>query len=210
MKSSDENICRVTGPLWWRIHRSPVDYPHKGQWRGTLMFSLICPWTNGSANNRDAGDFRISWWRHQMEAFAALLDLFEGNPPVTGGLPLQRPMTQSLDVFFDLPLNKRLSKQSRRRWFSDIMMASSNGSIRVTGPLWGESTSHRWIPLTKANDAELWYFLWSTPEQMVEQTIAGDLIRQLCSLWRHYNTWFGSVCYCMKSSLNTASVINIH
>ena len=28
------------------IHRSPVDSPHKGQWRGTLMFSLICAWTN--------------------------------------------------------------------------------------------------------------------------------------------------------------------
>ena len=30
-------------------HRSPVDSPHKGQWRGTLMFSLICAWTNSWA-----------------------------------------------------------------------------------------------------------------------------------------------------------------
>ena len=45
------------------------------------------------------------------------------------------------------------------------MMTSSNGSIfRVTGPLCGEFTGHRWIPLTKASDAELWCFLWSTPE----------------------------------------------
>ena len=36
--------------------RSPMDSPHKGQWRGSLMFSLICAWTNGCANNRDAGD----------------------------------------------------------------------------------------------------------------------------------------------------------
>ena len=35
---------------------SLVDSPHKGQWRGDLMFSLICAWTNGSANNQDAGD----------------------------------------------------------------------------------------------------------------------------------------------------------
>ena len=40
------------------IHRSPVDSPHKGQWRGTLMFSLICPWTNCWSNNQDAGDLR--------------------------------------------------------------------------------------------------------------------------------------------------------
>ena len=38
------------------IHRSPVNSPHKGQWRGALMFSLICAWTNGWANNREAGD----------------------------------------------------------------------------------------------------------------------------------------------------------
>ena len=40
-----------------------------------------------------------------------------GNPPVTGGFPSQRPVTRSFDVFFDLRLNKRLSKQSRRRGF---------------------------------------------------------------------------------------------
>ena len=51
------------------------------------------------------------------------------------------------------------------------MVTSSNGNIfRVTGPLWEESTGHRWIPLTKASDAELRWFLWSAPEQTVEQT----------------------------------------
>ena len=41
------------------IHRSPVNSPHKGQWRGALLFCLICAWTNGYyANNRDAGDLR--------------------------------------------------------------------------------------------------------------------------------------------------------
>ena len=40
------------------IHRSPVDSPHKGQWRGVLMFSLVCAWINGWANNQDAGDLR--------------------------------------------------------------------------------------------------------------------------------------------------------
>ena len=40
------------------IHRSPVDSPHKGQWRGALMFSLICAWTSSWVNNRDAGDSR--------------------------------------------------------------------------------------------------------------------------------------------------------
>ena len=57
------------------------------------------------------------------------------------------------------------------------MMTSSNGNIfRVTGPLWGENNGHRWIPLTKASDAELWCFLWSAPEQTVEQTIETPVI----------------------------------
>ena len=42
-----------------------------------------------------------------------------------------------------------------------VMMTSSNGTIlRVTGPLWGESTGHRWIPLTKTSVVDLWGFLF--------------------------------------------------
>ena len=48
-------------------------------------------------------------------------------------------------------------------------MTSSNGNIfRVTGPLCGEFTGHRWIILTKASDAELWCFLSAVPEQTVD------------------------------------------
>ena len=57
------------------------------------------------------------------------------------------------------------------------MMTSSNGNIsRVTGPLRGESTGHRWIPLTKASDTEIWYFLWFVPKQMVKQAIETQVI----------------------------------
>ena len=58
-----------------------------------------------------------TWWRLQMEAFFALLVLCVGTPHATCGIPSQRPVTRSFDVFFDLRVNKRLSKQSRRRWF---------------------------------------------------------------------------------------------
>ena len=45
------------------------------------------------------------------------------------------------------------------------MMTSSNGNIyRVTGHLYGEFTGPRWIPHTKASDAELWCLPWSAPE----------------------------------------------
>ena len=42
------------------------------------------------------------WWRHQMEAFSALLAICAGNSPVTGEFPAQRPVTRSFDVLFDL------------------------------------------------------------------------------------------------------------
>ena len=49
-------------PRYWTFvrgnHRSPVNSPHKGQWRRDLMSSLICAWINGWVNNRKAGDFR--------------------------------------------------------------------------------------------------------------------------------------------------------
>ena len=55
---------------------------------------------------------------------------------------------------------------------TNIMMTSSNGNIfRVAGPLCGDFTGHRLIPLKKASDAELWCFLWSAPEQTLKQTI---------------------------------------
>ena len=40
------------------IQRSPVNSPHKGEWPGPLLFSLICVWINGWVNNREAGDLR--------------------------------------------------------------------------------------------------------------------------------------------------------
>ena len=44
-------ICAGNSPV-------PVTSPHKGQWRGTLTFSLICAWIKGWVNNREAGDLR--------------------------------------------------------------------------------------------------------------------------------------------------------
>ena len=66
---------------------------------------------------RRVTELNDSWWRHQMETFSALLALYERNSPVTGEFPSQRPVTRSFDVYFDLCLDKWLSKQSRRWGF---------------------------------------------------------------------------------------------
>ena len=63
---------------------------------------------------------KSSWWRHQMETFSMLLAICAGNSPVTGEFPTQRPVTRSFDVFFDLRLNKGLSKLSWGWWFETL------------------------------------------------------------------------------------------
>ena len=80
----------------------------------------------------------LPWWRHQMEAFSALLAICAGNSPVPGESPAQRPVTRSFDVFFDLRLNTWLSKQSWGWWFETL-----------SRPLW----SHR-------NDSSTCLFFW--------------------------------------------------
>ena len=54
-RSKKTSKLRVTGLCVW-YSPVPVNSPHKGQWRGVLMFSLICVWINGWVNNREAGD----------------------------------------------------------------------------------------------------------------------------------------------------------
>ena len=69
-----------------------------------------------------------TWWRHQMEAFSVLVALCEGNPPITGGFPSQRPVTRSFDLFFHLHLNKRLNKQ---RIAGDLRRQGANYDVTV-------------------------------------------------------------------------------
>ena len=67
-----------------------------------------------------------------------------------------------------------------------IMMTSSDGNIfRVTGLLCGEFTGHRWIPHTKASDAELWCFL--STRQLSKQWRRWWYETLLRSSWRHCN-----------------------
>ena len=73
----------------------------------------------------------LSWWRHQMEIFSALLALCARNSSVTDEVPSQRPVTCSFGIFFDLRLNKCLNIQTRRWWFET-----------PSRPLWSHCNVH--------------------------------------------------------------------
>ena len=95
----------------------------------------------------------MSWWRHQMETFSALLVLCAGNSPVTGEYPPQRPVTRSFDLFFDMRLNKRLSNQSCGWWFetpSCSLWRHHNGVDPLRFPHWRWRPSCRRSPYMEA------------------------------------------------------------
>ena len=80
---------------------------------------------------------RITWWRHEMETFSALLDLCAGNFPHRG---------QWRGAFFDLRLSKRLNKESRRRWFEtpsrSLWRHCNESGIQVVIKVWIKAFSH--------------------------------------------------------------------
>ena len=80
MTSSNGNIFHVTGHLCG-------NFPHKGHWRGALMFSLICVWINNWVNNREAGDLRCYRTHYDVTVmypvmYPSLCNLFENWAPV--------------------------------------------------------------------------------------------------------------------------------
>ena len=116
-------LC-IAAPFVMGIQQRLVESPHK---RPTMLLVL-------------------TWWRYQMETFSAMLALCAGNSPVNGEFPTKRPVTPMFFfyVLLDLRLNKRLSKQSRRRWFetpscslwrqcNEVIMESSAGKLCVAG-----------------------------------------------------------------------------
>ena len=117
----------------------------------------------------DQFDLFIHWWeetrlflvvRFMMTSsngsIFCVIDLCAGNSTVTGEFPSRRPVTRSFDVFFDLRLNKRLSKQSRRRWLETTSRSLwRHCNIRVA------ECYVLWIIPTLSTVREIWqkYFL---------------------------------------------------
>ena len=85
------------------IHRSLVNYPHKGQWRAALVFSFIYAWTNAKVRNQDAGDS----WRHRSPNDVTVVWWRRGH--------LTRGFLLSL-VVFDCPWVQQTVRTHSREW----------------------------------------------------------------------------------------------
>ena len=93
-----------------------------------------------------------AWWRNQMETFSALLALWAGNSLVTGEFLSQRSVTRSFDVFFDLHLNKQLSKQSWRLWCETLLRSLWRHCNATYGEITWLHMAYNW----KRPDAYTW------------------------------------------------------
>ena len=197
--------------------RSPVNSPHKGQWHGAVMFSLICIWINGWVSNREAGDLR----RYRAH-YDVIVIVYHSCKCPDHNCACILPLIFNIIIFmmfpkrmgFECPLTGLCRSKFRPRLpkytFTGYaliytnhgscsvakprhhfcMMTSSNGNIfRVTGLLWGETTGDWWISLTKAGDDELWYFLWRAPQQTIEQTIETPVIWDAIALIMTSRYW---------------------
>ena len=83
-----------------------------------------------------------------------------------------------------------------------LMMASSDGNIfSVIGLLWGEFTCHRWIPLTKESDSELWCFFDVRPNKRLKKKHWNC---RWFETWRHpcYVTVMWANLHCQRWILN--------
>ena len=126
MMSSNGNIFRAAGLSARGIHRSPVNSPHKGQWRGALILSLICVWTNNWANDGDDGDlthhrahsdvtvvnYKVLWNVRKLTECGLFLDkVFPTD--VWKSLSLRRVTSFMTDIYADVNMKRRNSHRCR-------------------------------------------------------------------------------------------------
>ena len=111
----DDVIKWTHFPLYWPvvrgIHRWPVASPHTGQWSRALMFTSICAWTNGLANNRDAGFFRRHRANYDTTVMSNLFSLTRQS------LVDSSQRNNIVNFVVIVSLNKLLNKQSIYRLF---------------------------------------------------------------------------------------------
>ena len=107
-----------TFPRYWPfvrgIHRSPVNSLHKGQWRGALMFSLICARINGWVNNGEAGDFRRHRAHYDVIAMALSLSALCGGRQVQVGFNIKLLQTR-------LKWHALSAKIKAPLWYQDLL-----------------------------------------------------------------------------------------
>ena len=192
MTSSNGNIFRVTGPLC----RSPVNSPHKSQWRGAaLMFSLIWAWIHSWVNNRDAGDFRrhrahydvivMIWAPWALLRPRVLSGKMIKAVHIQGPLSLRWRHYEHDSVSNHQPHDCLLNRLFRRR-------SKKISKLRVTGLCVGNSPGTSEFPAQMASNAENVSIWWRHHDCLRIMKI-GPAVSKICHgpIWFHRASYLG-------------------
>ena len=148
----EETVPHDIEQIWFvrGIHRSPVKSPHKDQWRGALMFSLLCTWINAWVNNRETGYLR----RHRAHYDVILI----GSWPHLQCINTQIYDTGTTLPISDMKMQRRLVNVQSRNcvysicsfWFltKEYNILANICCVAVPMLLWKHNTRHitkRWF-----------------------------------------------------------------
>ena len=104
--------------VWWTVMNSCTNGCQTNPFDKSVWVNLVL-----------YGTFK--WWRHQMETFSASLALCAGNSPVTGEFPHKGQWRGAFDVFFDLRLNKPLSKHRLMIYVLTVVISINKSAKNV-------------------------------------------------------------------------------
>ena len=145
-----------------------MDSPHKGQWRGALMFSLICAWTNGRANNRDGGDLRRNRGHYDVTVMTG--SIFSKMLTID---TLRWRHNGHDSVSNHQPHDCLLSRLFRRR-------SKKTSKLRVTGFCVGNSPGTGEFPAQMASNAENVSIWWRHHDHTGEGPFYCDFQTLIC------------------------------
>ena len=117
------------------IHQSPVNSPHKGQWRGAVMFSLICAWINSWTNNHVAGYLRCHRAHYDVNVMRRLIETLTRNRHF-----IQHSYDHSAVEKNDLSIWNYMFLSKLRNWeFCQLFMVFHWGCLWWTKMHWVDS-----------------------------------------------------------------------
>ena len=167
----------------WPFVRGIVS-PHKGQWRGALVFSLTCTWTNGLGKQSDTDNLRRHIAHYEVTLmgfmyFSAISEHIMCDEDIAAlAIDNGSGMCKAGFAGDDAPRAVFPSVVGRPRHQVRHMETWCYGNaFHINGPLWGESTRQRWIPFMKGPNNEALFFVVSL-----------DVLLIIQSRWRWFET----------------------
>ena len=136
-----------------------------------------------------------------METFSALLAICAGNSPIPSEFPAQRLVTRSFDVFCDLRLNKRLSKQSWGWWF-----------VTLLRPLWRQYNARLSTTVFLTKFVSIFALTWPLESKLLSSDIRNAIHLQKWTYVSEYENVFDVIITLLLCSASTGvtAYVNYH